>query len=63
MEKTKEWGTRIMTEATKPKGMKAKNDAHLVNIIRRCREELQDNKPVQAHMWLGDLERYLYAEY
>lgn len=34
-------------------------DTHLANLIRRCREELQNNRPVQAHMWLGDIEKYL----
>lgn len=34
-------------------------DDHLNNLIRRCREELQANHPVQAHMWLSDIARYV----
>lgn len=46
-----------MTRPTKQ--IPAKSDTHLVNLIRRTREELQANRPVLAHMWLADLEKYV----
>lgn len=53
----------MKSRTTKPKDTKTKNDAHLANLIRRCREDLQENKPVKAHMWLENIEMYLYEEY
>ena len=38
-----------------------KTDAHLANLLRQVREELQDNKPVRAFIVLKVLENYLYG--